>query len=314
MKNILVFLFLVSIVTAQDKKLEMRITYPSDGDSLNISKARLGAWISDTLASVKINGKDTKVYGSGAFVDLFELKPGWNQFIISAKNKINTISDTLNLYRNLPLVSLPQSPTIFSKEKILPSSDLIFYDQDKLTVQFMGSPGGKASFEIDDLVDDPLPMMELPENQAGGLKGIYQGEYQIKNTDACVREEIIFYLEGKDSNEEELESDRFVTVKQTGQPFLVETKDESNLVFYRPGSEIFMELPQGIKLPVIVEYNRGFKIEVAPGKSGVISKNSVNVLPQGQVTPHAALYGIASGFENDWLVFSFNRSKKRSRR
>ena len=105
------------------------------------------------------------------------------------------------MFRPEPAKSLPEIPTSFSNDFLLPRSSAIYYDQDIIVVQFRGSPGGKAMFEIDDLMDDPLPMMELPPEQNRDISGVYRGMYKIKPGDKCEEEPIVFYLEGKDGDD-----------------------------------------------------------------------------------------------------------------
>ncbi len=257
-----------------------------------------------------INEDTLKVYRSGVFVDLLELAPGWNQFVFTADNQKQILRDTINVFRPEPVKALPEQPTKFADDFLMPLSDAVYYDQDEIVVQFRGSPGGKAMFEIDDLMDDPLPMIELEANDNGNIAGVYRGVYRIKPNDECKNEPIVFYLEGKDGDEEEWETDRTITVEQSGQPFLIETTCENNLVYYKPGGEIFLELPEAMRLNVIADHGRWLKVHIADNISGSISARCIEKLGKGDILPAAFYSGCSSALENDWLIFNMRVSEK----
>jgi N-acetylmuramoyl-L-alanine amidase len=307
----LIFLLLFAIASSfANDSLRIHITYPQDGDTLSVSRVRLAAAVNDSTATVTINDSARKVYPSGAFVDLFSLQPGWNEFRIAARTPGSSADSLLRLFRTEPEVSMPEQPTAFSSERMQPEKDITFYAPGELIVQFKGSPGGKASFEIDDLVDDELPMVELPASETGGIRGIYRGVYSVKPGDECDNERIIFYLEGMDGDDEKWKTERRVTVRQTGQPVLVRTTDDDNLLFYRPGSEIATELPSGITVQVLSETENGYRVALSENLSAVISRNRVELLPAGLPVPHAEMYGIFSSWNNDWLEISFSLSTR----
>ena len=307
--RLLFLLCLLTTVYAQEQGLEVGITFPADRDTVETSKIRLAAWVSDSGATVTVNNKDLRVYPSGAFVSLLELQPGWNQFVLIARTDSMMAKDTLMVYRLPPLQPVPDIPTAFAQQLLLPVNSLFYYAPDQIVLQFMGSPGGTASFEIDDLTDDPLPMVELNPDESNGTKGLYRGIYQISPEDRCENERVIFFLKGKDNKKKKWKTDRFITVSQTGQPFLVETSDESNMVYYQPDSEIFLELPRGIRMELIADHGRWLKIRINTARYGYIRANSVIKSGYGYPVPQARCSGFSSGFVNDWLIFNFNVSQ-----
>ena len=95
-------------------------------------------------------------------------------------------------------------------------------------------------------------------------------------------------------------------MNQTGQPFLIATSCENNLVFYQPGGEIYLELPEKIRLSVIARNDRWLHVKITPNITGFIHSRCVNILGYGDRISRGVFGGFNSKFEDDWLVFSFN--------
>jgi len=290
--------------------IDLRIQYPAKGDTVDQVRIRLAGWVSDTTAGLSVNGASKRVYASGAFVDLLDLQPGWNEFVIKATSRDELQTDTLRLFRKLPVQALPELPVAFASDNLLPGSDLVYYAPDMIILQFRGSPGGTAFFEIDDLTEDPLPMEELPSEAAGGMKGIYRGTYRIREGQNCDREPVVFMLEGKDGEDEEWETDRHISVHMNGQPVIAVTRSENNIIFKAPWSEIMMELPADIRIPVIADMDRWIKIRISDDLTGLISRRDVEILPQGIVLSPVSINGFSSRFEDDWLIYSFRMRER----
>jgi len=301
---------LLTPLPVQGHKVELGITFPVDRDSVETSRIRLAAWVSDTGAVVTLNDKNLHVYPSGAVVSLLDLLPGWNDFNLVARTDSDYIADSLRVYRFPPLPAVSETPTAFAKQFMVPGNDIVFYAPDQLTVQFLGSPGGSASFEIDDLTRNPLPMIELFITESNGIRGLYRGIFQIRTGDYCEKERLIFYLQGKDNKRKKWKTDRFITVMQTGQPYLVETVEESNLVYYQPDSDIFMDLPQGIRMELIAEFGRWLKVKISPTRCGYLRSSTVKKIGYGPEVPQACCSGFNAQFSNGWLNFDFTITKK----
>jgi N-acetylmuramoyl-L-alanine amidase len=310
MRKILPIMLLLFIFATGAGAQELRIQYPSDGDTVRYSKIYLAGWISDTTAKVTVNGETKRVYGSGAFVGLLPLGPGWNNFTITAVTTGSTLTDTLRLYRQPPPEVLPEQPVAFAGDNLLPAADITYYAPDMLIVQFRGSPGGKAYFSIDDLTDDPLPMEELSPDASGGLAGVYRGSYMIREKDACEHEPIVFTLVGKNGDDEDWETDRFITVHMTGQPVIAETRSGNNIIFKAPWSEIMMELPDSIRIPVISEWGGWAKLAISTDLTGLISRRDIEILPAGSVCSPLTVNGFSSAMTGDWLTFSFHLAER----
>jgi len=288
----------------------LRITYPADSSTFTVERVRFGAWSRDTTALAIVAQDTVRVYPSGAFTGLLKLRPGWNTIPFRVKSGLGIQADTLHIYRVPPLEPLPEVPVAILDTLMVPGGDVKFYAKDELVVRFVGSPGGKAAFKIKGLTRGALPMVELPVERTKGLPGVYEGVYQIKATDKCLRKPVVFYLQDRNGKKLKRKSSGRITVRQTGQPKLVATADTSNLVRYFPGGEIFMDLPEGIVFPVISDKNGWLKIRVAENLTGYVSPGTIRELPFGPAVPKAALYGISSETDSDWIIIRFRLSEK----
>ena len=99
--------------------VRLKIVYPVDGDTLNFDRIRY-AGSAIATATVSVQGKETRVYRSGAFVGRVDLKPGHNLVEFMSTDKFGTISDTLRIFREPSLAPLPERPTRIRTERIMP--------------------------------------------------------------------------------------------------------------------------------------------------------------------------------------------------
>ena len=288
----------------------LTVTFPADGDTVVTEMIRYGAKAADTSLAVFVNGEQQLVYPSGAVVGLLALEPGWNQLSFRAETPAHSDEIVVRVYRISAPVTLPSTPTRILVDSIKPSANVTFYTGDRLIVRFQGSPGGKATFKIDHLTDGKQPMVELRPQEVGGLAGVYEGVYTIKPTDHCERERIVFWLKGKKGLRKKRRSQARVSVSMTDQPVIVKTVGSSNLVYYRPGSEIYMDLPKGIALKAVADLGRWWKVAVSSTRQGYILNESVTPMPRGRDLPAAALSSISSKVDSNWVTLTFGLSNR----
>jgi N-acetylmuramoyl-L-alanine amidase len=287
-----------------------QITYPDDSSRFAVSRVRYGAWTRDTTAVVTVNAETIRVYPSGAFSGLLSLQPGWNAIPFRVYGRRASQEKTLHLYRIPPVETLPETPTTILDTLMVPARDVTYYAEDQLVVRFTGSPGGRAAFRVWGLTPGFLPMVELPPERTGGRAGVYEGVYRIQPGDQCRARPVVFRLRGVDGKKVRRKSKARVRVRQTGQPRLVVTTEEYNLVRYAPGGEIFMDLPQGIIFETVADLGAWWKIRVAARRTAYLSRDSGRLLPVGGAVPEAALFGIAGAQDSNWVTIRFRLSER----
>lgn len=174
--------------------LYLRVIVPdSDTTITTASKQRISA---STLPNAKafINGKEVKVYSSGAFCGVAAVPIGNSiiRLVTRSANGDSTAREFL-LQRPEPPKTSPHDPMVIDTIMMEPSQDLWLGKDDILEVKFKGSPGYQASFTIEG-VESGIAMTELPSAKNSGLGGIYVGRYKVKEDDDAKNVQIRFRL------------------------------------------------------------------------------------------------------------------------
>jgi N-acetylmuramoyl-L-alanine amidase len=203
LRSIIFILFFVPNLVAQIKAdsvqslqsiiLFLQVQRP-DKDTILIysSRYRIAA-CTHPDAQAYINGEPTKVYASGAFVDLVDIKNGVNniRFVVKSAAGDSLWKDFVIL-RPEPMKNSPHDTLVIERAMMEPSQDMWLRSGDILELKFKGSPGWTASFEIPDV--ESGPMRELTPKEGGGFSGIYSARYIVKPTDETHDAQIIFRL------------------------------------------------------------------------------------------------------------------------
>ena len=186
--------FITSIAAAQTSNtpqlssgksdsLYLRVVIP-DRDTIQTpsSRHRIAA-STNPSARAFINGKEVKVYPSGAFVSLLTLVVGENpvRVLVESTTGDSLVKDYV-FVRPEPSKPLPHEPAVIDPASVEPSQDRWLGKDDILEVRFKGSPGYEAYFDIED-VESGIPMTELTSKEGNGSDGIYIGRYKVKETD-----------------------------------------------------------------------------------------------------------------------------------
>jgi N-acetylmuramoyl-L-alanine amidase len=174
--------------------LFLKVVIP-DADTVRIpfSRYRIAA---STLPSARayINNQETKIYPSGAFVGLLPLSYGPNIVRLAVKDSAgDSLFKQYVILRTGPLKTTSHDTLSIDTVMMEPSQDEWLGKDDFVEVKFKGSPGYRATFDIED-VESGIPMRELSTKEAGGLGGIYVGRYKIKDSDVSRGHAIQFKL------------------------------------------------------------------------------------------------------------------------
>ena len=174
--------------------LFLRVVVPeSDTIVTTAPRQRVSA---STLPDAKafINGKETKVYASGAFCGIVNVAVGTSalRLVVRSANG-DSIAKNILLQKPEPPKTSPHEPVSIDTIMMEPSQDIWLGKDDILEVKFKGSPGHKAYFDIKG-VESGIPMTELPPAKVGGLAGIYTGTYKVKDDDEAKDAQVRFRI------------------------------------------------------------------------------------------------------------------------
>ena len=174
--------------------LFLRVVLPDhDTTRVLIPRHRIAA---STLPSARafINDKETKVYASGAFVGLVPLSYGPNIIRLTVRDSLgDSLSRQFVMFRMEPPRTSSHDTLTIDSVMVEPSVDSWLGKDDFVEVKMKGSPGYRATFDIED-AESGIPMRELPPRESGGLGGIYVGRYKVKDTDVSRGHPIRFKL------------------------------------------------------------------------------------------------------------------------
>ena len=233
-----------------------------------------------------INSKPVKVYTTGAFAMEINLLPGDTTLDIRAENEAKVVSKKISfLYTP---TKPPTAVTAFDIEniQIFPEGNLIV------------SPGDIVKFKVKALPNctvkilDNIALFEMPPQLTNGLKGMYQGEYTIKETDTFNAKKIKAVIIDSFGNKKEKYTSTTIQSMHTLLYDVAITKGklahlEFGLGDDRLGGAKIGYLDSNILLKIIGKVGTHFKIKLAKNRIAYIPEELVNLLPKGSFAPES---------------------------
>ncbi len=234
-----------------------------------------------------INGSPLKVYPSGATAGLLTLNVGENRFTLTATGaKGDSISKSFLVIREAPPETSPDSVLVIDTIMTEPSDDVWLNEDDRLEVQFKGTPGCKASCDLG------IPMTEVKPAYAHGLGGIYRGVYTVRDDDTLSSHQVRFRLENGSGAALETVSKGTVTMRPADFPYIGVTKGERPALAYglgedRLGGAKMSFINPGIRLAITGKHGSAYRVALAPGQEAWIAAENVDLIPKGARLPAA---------------------------
>ncbi len=231
-----------------------------------------------------LNGKEIKVWPTGAFAEFVELVPGKNRVIIESVHPRAGVST-----RKVVIVSNPpehpQATSGFRIEHagIIPPRNQELLTGDIIQVQMKAQSGCKASF------NGNKPMKELPESQTG-VRGIYQGTYRIGIQDTFRNTKIDFNLTGQDGETVISWSDNTISANTGFFPATGSTKGTFPSLYYGLGEDRLGGARMGyldtlVLLPLSGKIGNMYRVRLGESRNAYIPEHFVTILPEGTFPP-----------------------------
>ncbi len=266
-------------------------------------------------ASAFINDRQVKVYPTGAFVGLVELKRGENEVTISAGFPSGErLTESFTIIRpELPTTS-PVEPLVIESYGMQPSQDYWLHKGDILEVRFKGSPGFDASFDIEGVATDIL-MRELPPAQTGGLGGIYTGFYIVQKGDFASDVPVRFRLKKDDRNIVETESPGLVSLMPDRLPFIAEAQGARpffnvGLGTDRLGGARLGFIQPGVLLQIDGKAGQMYRVRLSDDMTAWIQSRFINIFSSETPPPRAMAGSISTAGSPAADVVSLQLGKK----
>ncbi len=183
----------VQIQSSKDS-LFLHVQIP-DRDTIRTFSSRLRyAACTSPNAAAFVNGKQSKVYASGAFVGLVNINIGMTDIRFTVKSITgDSLWQDFVVIRPEPMKNSSHDTLVIEDAMMRPSQDMWLIAGDVLELRFKGSPGWEATCEIPGIESDIIMHEQSPE-EADGFSGVYLGHYTVKPTDEISNVQIVFRL------------------------------------------------------------------------------------------------------------------------
>jgi len=291
---------LISSLYAQPKSdsLFLRVVIP-DRDTVQVPFGR-HRFAASTLPSAQafVNGIETKVYASGAFVGSLPLAVGPNPLRLTVRSSTgDSLFKELLIIRTEPIKTSSQDTLGIDTVMMEPQQDLWIGKDDILEVKFKGSPGHTAYFDIED-VESGIPMRELPVKEAGGLGGIYVGRYKVKDADISRGYPITFKLRQSFWSSKKSVSKGRVWIVTDSLPRVAEIIGKrsflnAGLGTDRLGGAKLGFLPAGVLVKIVGKSGQQYRVHLSDSMEGWLPEEFARLLPPDTPHPHSLTSSIS---------------------
>jgi len=253
-------------------------------------------------AKAFIDGKQTKVYASGAFVGLLHINIDTNTFRFTVKSIAgDSLWKEFVFIRPAPMKNSPHETLVIEQAMMEPSEDMWLTTGDVLEVKFKGSPGWEASFDIPD-VESSIPMRELAPSEGGGFTGIYIGRYIVKPTDEVRDVQIKFRLKKSFWSSEKALSKAKISILPKELPRVAEIVGKrpylnASLGEDRLGGSKLGFLQEGVRVEITGKVGVQYRVQLSASMEAWLPEEFAKFLPPDTPLPRA-LAGAISATNN----------------
>jgi N-acetylmuramoyl-L-alanine amidase len=305
-------LLIFSTATLADAKEEalprISVVYPLEGARIGASDSTFIFGSVTPKSKLTINGFETEVHPNGAFLSFLPLTSGDFVFELLAENSAGVSVKRVPVRVPLGIFPVPEDSFCIVKGSIRPRQNFTLTPGDVLETKFRGTPGCRASFSIEGLVEE-VPMIEsvqststFPQEHAWGerkrsrpspVSGTYTGLYMVRSADKAEEARVLFKLIkrlGEDSVYITESSRGKITIADDQIPQVVEFVGSS--VVARSGPKLGYTLlyqPPGIRAVTSGKKGEWVRLRLAPGEDAWVHQDSIKYLPLGTPIPKSIL-------------------------
>ena len=299
---------MVRIATSDSDSLYLNIVIPeTDTVRYSFSRYRIGA-NTHPDARAFVNGKEVKVYETGAFVDMIAHTDDTTE--INIRVTLNGEELIYNAMLVRPQREMPNvDGKVITNMNMKPDSDLWLKAGELLEVQFVGTPGQSVVFNIDGFKRN-IPMQEVPEEEAG-YQGLYRGFYKVLDSDVVYNQFITFKMKKGLFGYKKVKSEHTVTFNGTPRVAEVVVDDaylNIGMGTDRLGGARYGFLDKGVLLNIDGEKKNNYRVRLSDNLSAWIPARFVE-LKEGQRQPVSSLTGnirVSGRSESDLIRVSLS--------
>ncbi len=287
-------------------KLDINVVYPRANQLVALVDSTFIFGNVPIGAKVVINGVSVPVYKDGAWLAFLKVSPGPFVFHIVAKKDKDSTALDWKVSVGPPEAAIPMAK--FIPRAPYPSTKAIFFVGDTLEFSFEAPSGGTGQFNLDN--KKPIAMYQSisrelqPESVFGSISAFpkaeslaqkYIGYYRLTQDDTGLHSICYEYANPEDSTIGDVASKKFcldtiITVMPEFPPMMGVLSGQSHIIRTAPGKGYkLLYQPPGIYVRIIGMRDTFYKIALAPGVSGYVNADSVQVLPPGTAMPEGAI-------------------------
>ena len=277
------FLSIFSFAQTTDKPF-IKLVEPTKADN-NVKFSR-NFIVGSTCktCNLTINGKEVKVYPTGAFACEVNLKPGdtvFNLIAFTAPDK--TVNKKLNYNYSLPAPPDTVKTLDIVSIEIFPEGNLFVMPGDHIKFKVKALTGCTV------FANGNIPLYEMPKNK---MPGLYQGEYVVKGSDSFLVSKIPVTITDKTGKGITKQTKYWVSMFGPLAPNVAVTKGRLAHLLYglgddRLGGAKIGYLDSAVLLNVVGKVGSQYKVRLGKYRTAYIDDDAVEFLPKGTFTPES---------------------------
>jgi N-acetylmuramoyl-L-alanine amidase len=263
----IILLLYVSVGFTADNDWPLEITWPPrlSGYNVNAKNSRIAGY-THPEAKLRVNGNDTLVYPTGAFVAFLPLKFGKNDIEIIASYQDRNNTKKLMIKRPYPPLPFPDWPPKLKESSLFPGVPYILRQGDTLKFSCTAGTGNIVTVQVGD-TETVIPLKE-----SGGANGSYRGSWKIP--ESMEQGEIYFTyrmtsltgLTATGTSKEKL------VVLQKDRVDWQISRDKKTILYDSPENGRAGEIEAGVYLPVTGQIGRSLRLGLGKDRTFWISK------------------------------------------
>lgn len=284
----LVFLFFhLAAVSQVANKPFIKLTDPVKEKNPVSSSQQFIIGSTCTSCNLMINGEKIKVYPTGAFAYEARLKEGDNSFtLVAIAETGKSASKAIHFIYDIPKPATAVQSFGIESIKTFPEGDLLLQPGDKIQFKVKAFPARKV------MVMGNTALYEMPDSTTRGMPGIYQGVYEIKNTDTFSTLKIPVTIGDSAGQKITKETSSVFSVMRVGDPDIVITRGRLAHLEYGLGDDRLGGAKIGyidslIPLKIIGKVGSHYKVQLAKTRTAYIPDELVTMAPKGTFEPAA---------------------------
>lgn len=305
--TIIIGLFCISNLNGQENILQI-VSPQLDSTVISQSTVYLKG-VTQPSNFVLLDDKPIKVYSTGVFVSQLSLVDGLNTFVLKYGSGGDTLTRAIVYNKISPELLKATYGFAIEYVKILPRGNEIWlHNNDRFQVEMKASPGMKASFFGNH------DLLELDSSELG-VKGIYRGEYIVRDVDKLWNEGIEFsILDPKTNRSIKKVSTQKVSFLGSRPTMVGVTKTAFTTLSYglgedRLGGAKIGTLDSFVKLEVTGKMGDMYRVRLSDQFHAYVPESDLRLLQGGQFRPSSLTgsWSVSTNGKNDFVTIGLGQ-------